>query len=345
MIFNFVLYNHNAIGQRSLEDVIGIMGHQLRAIGHEAVWVPGKADFIGPKDGINVLVEGFTQPLVDDIVRCHAAGARFLCLATEEPTPRGFNHGTQKEMVRRQELFPKVAPYFEGILHLVPGAHVSEWYGQFQRADGRGPVRAAAVELGYAPTLVGTPNPDAEWATGFYGTLSQRRANVLKALAKRMGGPGCRLFTYVNEKTRREEGLAAMRWDRTVVKAVRIVADFAPQAERDAAMRECRVALQVRKFDAMQLVSNCRLAMCIGVIGVPVVGEKHDNAAEWEGIVPFSATTEQFYRDAVVASARSVARGMHAKQLAAMKAIMSPERCVGQALRAVNLEETLRAAA
>ena len=36
--FLFNLMNHNKVGQRSLEDVIGIIGHMLRALGHEANW-------------------------------------------------------------------------------------------------------------------------------------------------------------------------------------------------------------------------------------------------------------------------------------------------------------------
>ena len=39
-IFAVWLGNHSPEGQRSLEDVVGIWGHGVRALGHEAVWDP-----------------------------------------------------------------------------------------------------------------------------------------------------------------------------------------------------------------------------------------------------------------------------------------------------------------
>src|SRR5277367_3712739 len=113
--FLFHLWNHTPAGKRSLEDVIGIVGHQLRALGHVAIWDPTNDPFLTKNNDIqfamgpenyNVIVEGFTEPVTNIIADAHKnLGARFLCLATEEPTEKGFNHGTQIEMTWRQDSF------------------------------------------------------------------------------------------------------------------------------------------------------------------------------------------------------------------------------------------------
>ena len=168
MQFSFFAAMHNAIGQRSIEDIVGIMGQQLRALGHQAVLDPRNAKvetalFVTQPGAINVLVEGFTPPWIGVIARARALGARFLILATEEPTPKGFNWGTQKEMVTRQEIFPEAAKHCDGILHLVPGEHVTQWYSQF--------CPAAQAELGYAPTLFRPQGPPPDFEFGFYGSM------------------------------------------------------------------------------------------------------------------------------------------------------------------------------
>src|SRR6266487_546903 len=186
----FNLLNHNEIGQRSLEDVIGIFGRQLRALGHTAIWDQKNDKFV-QNGGFNVVVEGFTHQTIGLLANAHAQGCRFLILATEEPTLKdpngsysdpanwkGFNHGTQVEMIQRMFAFPHAAKFCEGILHLVPGEHVKNWYGQF--------ARASYVELGYAPSLErwqGQPEPDYDF--GFYGSGTPRRERLLKRLARR----------------------------------------------------------------------------------------------------------------------------------------------------------------
>src|SRR5262249_46927387 len=153
--------------------------------------------------GINVIVEGFTPGITEIIAQYHAQGARFVILATEEPTERGFNHGLDQEMVLRQREFPNAAKYAEAIFHLVPGDRITSWYSQF--------APAAPVELGYARSLIRSTANDVTptFDFGFYGSLSQRRIKILKKLARR---------------TQSE-------------RAIKIVGDFLPQAERDQAMR------------------------------------------------------------------------------------------------------------
>lgn len=306
MQFSFWLGNHNKVGQRSLEDVIGIFGHQLRALGHQAVWDDANDKFVAGDSGINVVVEGFTPGVIACIAQGHAAGARFICLATEEPTPNGFNHGRDAEMVRRQERFPEAAQFFEGILHLVPGAAVTRWYSQFKPA--------AYVELGHAPSLVRRPDyvePDYDF--GFFGSLSKRRLQILKRLAKRIGSE----------------------------KAIKIVADFASQADRDRDMRRAKVILQVRKYDEMGLVSSSRCNTALH-LGRPVIAEPHLLSEPWDKVVTFSETLESFYDQAILT--RSIWKGVHAAQMEKFRALMTPEACVGQPLREIGVLSSQRAA-
>lgn len=283
-----------------------IMVHQMRALGHDAKWAKNNAQICGAGNGYNIIVEGFTKSVVDIVAEMHRQGARFICLATEEPTERGFNHGTQPEMVKRQEVFPEAAKFFDGILHLVPGEHVTRWYSQF--------APAAYADLGYAPSLIryGTQFP--EYDFGFYGSATPRRMSILKRLAKMVRKP----------------------------KAVRLCADFKTQDERDVEMRKAKVIVQIRKFEAMGLVSSsrCNTAICLGR---PVVAEPHDLCKPWDEVVTFTKSLDAFYSAALMA--RATWQGMHAAQLAKFKEKMSPQRCIGDALEAIGIPSPRAAAA
>ena len=299
MLFYFNMFNHSDIGQRSLEDVIGIFGHQLRALGHQAIWEEKNTNFIHASDGINVIVEGFVPQHAMLIEAAKERGARFMMLATEEPTDRGFNHGTQVEMVKRQTDFPLAAKHFEGILHLVPGDHVTKWYSQF--------APSAYLELGYAPSLVRNYSIEPEFDFGFYGSLTRRRFTILKKLANRIG----------------------------TEKAVKIVADFKTQEERDREMSRAKVILQVRKFDKMGLVSSsrCNTALCLGR---PIVAEPHLLSKPWDEVVRFSNTLEGFFSTAMLV--RSMWKGVHADQMAKFKEKFSPEKCAGKSLAEIGID-------
>lgn len=298
MRFLVNMLNHSEIGQRSLEDVVGIFGHQLRALGHQIEWDPGNHSFLNTLagEGMNIIVEGFTPEVVAVMRRTYEQGARFIILATEEPTPKGFNHGTQWEMVKRQEVFPRAANFAEGIICLVPGKHVTDWYGQY--------APTAWTELGYAPSLVRITNQEPDHDFGFYGSLTTRRHRILKRIAKRYG------------------------------KRIRVVTDFSTQLERDAAMREAKVILQLRKFESMGLVSSsrCNTALCLGR---PVLAEPHDLSKPWDEIVRFTSTLDAFYDMCMLMLATW--KHAHAQQMVAFKAKLSPEHCVGRAFREIGL--------
>lgn len=295
------LFNHNPAGQRSLEDVIGIFGKQLRALGHKCVWDSTRPQtFVHAQSGINVIVEGFTPGSIAQIAEMYSKGCRFLCLATEEPIEgKGFNHGKELEMRERMQTFPYAMPYFEGILYLVPGAHVQKWYGALKPS--------AYVELGYAPSLMRIGFVQPTWDFGFYGSATDRRMRILKRLAKKAGTKN----------------------------AIKIVADFKTQVERDRAMQECRVIVQIRKYDEMGLVSSsrCNTAICIGR---PVIAEPHDLSGEWDKVVKFSKTLDDFYGDAI--AMRLNWKEAHRRQLEAFKKYFPPDVCVGDPLKKIGLD-------
>lgn len=279
----------------------------MRALGHQCFWETSNTNFYaGGENVINVMVEGFVPQHLPFIMAAREKGARFLMLATEEPTEKGFNHGTQAEMVRRQRDFPEVAKLFEGIFHLVPGEHVTKWYSQF--------APTAYVELGYAPSLVRNFGIEPEYEFGFYGSLTPRRMRILKKLANR-----------VNK-----------------LKAVKVVADFKTQEERDQQMSRAKVIIQIRKFEAMGLVSSsrCNTSLCIGR---PVVAEPHLLSKPWDEVVKFTNSLESFY--AMAPTVAAMWKNIYRDQMDKFKTKFTPEICVGEPLRKIGILEKTAAAA
>lgn len=305
MQFSFWLANHSLVGQRSLEDVIGIMANQLKALGHAAVWDPSNTKLVAGDSGVNVVVEGFSADSIAVMREYRGKGARFIILATEEPTPKGFNHGTQKEMVGRQAMFPEAAALCEGIVHLVPGERVTRWYGQY--------APAAYAELGYAQSLMRVTGEEPEYEFGFYGSMTPRRLRMLKRLAR-----------YANSQ-----------------KAVRIVADFATQVERDAAMRQAKVIVQIRKFEPMGLVSSSRCCTALS-LGRPVIAEPHELSEPWDKVVRFAESEQSFYTEAMVV--RAAWRAVYQGQFDKFKQHLTPQRCIGDALERIGVLPARRAA-
>ena len=269
------------------------------ALGHKVCWDPENKNFVTREIGYNIIIEGFTDAVVDIIRDAHEHGARFICVATEEPTDKGFNHGTSKEMTERQWKFVEAAPYLDAILHLVPGQRVTDWYAQH--------APSAYVELGYAPTLMRQETQrEPAYDFGFYGTMSKRRESLLKKLAKASGKRN----------------------------AVRVVADFATQVDRDKAMQEAKVIVQIRKFDEMGLVSSsrCNTALCLRR---PVVAEPHELAKPWDEVVKFARTDDDFIQLALMS--RGMWRNIHFDQFTKFKEKFTPEVCIGDPLRRVGI--------
>lgn len=305
MFFLINLFNHNATGQRSLEDVIGIIAHQLRALGHSVEW---SNRHFAKRPAYNLIVEGFTADSVALIKTSHETGHRFIYIATEEPTPKGFNHGISQHMIDRQAMFPEAAKYADAVLSLVPGAE--EWFGQYAPCQ--------HIELGHASSL---ERPDhikslggvrhLEEPThdfGFFGSLSVRRDKILRRLAKT---------------------IAMRSVTMSAPNAIRVMANFSGLDDRDRAMRSARVLLQIRLHERMGLVSSSRCNTSLH-IGRPVVAEPHLLSAPWDQVVHFSKTSDSFFDDAI--RVRATWQSTYDRQMERFRDIMSPRACIGEPL-------------
>ncbi len=310
MRFLFNLLNHNKLGQSSLEDPIGIVAHQLRALGHYAAWDPKNESLYPAGEGINIIVEGFTKDSVNFMKNAHEHGCRFIIIATEEPTNTGgFNHSTidnDREMYQRQQMFPEAAKYASGIFYLVPGDHVGKWYNQF--------APSAYVELGYARTMFRNPIPDSKRVHdfGFFGSLTRRRLTILKKIARAIG----------------------------TEKAVLVESSFPTQKIRDDKMQTCKVILQIRKNEKMGLVSSSRCNTALN-LGCAVFAEPHELSDPWDKIVRFSHhdpwnDTRNFCADAVLV--RTAWKGIHAAQYDKFRTRLTPEFCIGRAFKEIGFD-------
>src|SRR5258706_1885130 len=162
MLFVINQFNNSAIGKKSGEDPLEIIAHQLRELGHEVEF--NDDQFVLEDEGINLIIEGFSLPIISIIADAKANGARFVFLAFEEPTANGFNHSFNEQMVWRFDNFSSAAKYCDGILYFVPGKHVHDWYNQW--------APAAHVELGYAKALMRSSDIKPIYDFGFFGTMT-----------------------------------------------------------------------------------------------------------------------------------------------------------------------------
>lgn len=228
MKFLFNAFNHCPDGQRAVGDLSFILGHQIMALGHEVEW--SNADFIPASEGYNVIFESFADPRFPAfplIAERHRDGCRFLYIATEKPGLGAFNNAADDMgMVDRIRAFPGAARFCDGILHLVPGNDVTQWYSYH--------APSAYAELGYSPGLVRESATEPEYDFGFFGKRTLRRMAILEELAKRG--------------------------------SVIAVHDFRPREERDCAMQRAKVIVQIREFDGTPIVSSsrCNTALSIG---------------------------------------------------------------------------------
>lgn len=303
--FLFNLANHAEIGRRTLEDPVTTIQHQLRALGHRT----GRFDaaFVADPNVVNVVVEGFFPEVIANMATARAKGARFLILATEEPTEKGFNHGIDPMMVRRQEAFSEAARYVDGILHLVPGEAVTRWYGQF--------APAAHAELGYSPTLERRVGVPIDHDFGFFGAYTPRRKKIIERIARApCAGRGT---------------------------TVRVVPNFPSGEERDREMSRCHVILQIRALDEMGLVSSSRCSTALH-LGRAVVAEPHALSHPWDEVISFSRSVDSFISDAV--AARRLSQIVYNGQIARFREKFSPRRCLGEPLERIGVVGERRAA-
>lgn len=296
----FNTFNHSPIGRRSIEDVIDIVGQQLRALGHNVDW---RDDFfLDESAGINFIFESFDEASIAEMRRVRAQGCRFICIATEMPTEEGFNYGPTFHLQQRLKDFPFAAEMCDGILHLVPGEEITRWYGQY--------APAAQAELGWSPGIMKPDtNMNPRWDFGFFGGMTRRRDKVIAKLS-RIGG-------------------------------VRLEALFRTQEERDAAMQDAKVIVQIRGREEMGLVSSSRCVTSLS-LGRPVIAEPHMLSKPWDEVIRFARSLDEFYSLATLT--RSMWRGVYAKQLENFRTKLSPEFCLGEPLKKIGFNSNLTAA-
>lgn len=299
MLFNFSTWNHCPQGKIIVEDITTVMGHQMIALGHRAVWTE-HPNFVPREVGYNVVLESFADDpeTIRRIGSAYHGGCRFIYVATEEPTENGFNHGLEPAMIDRQNAFEEAAKYADGILHLVPGEKVTAWYKLF--------APAACAELGHSPTLINTTDDiEPELDFGFFGKMTWRREQMLAELERLSGS-----------------------------KVGRITTLDVPRAARDRIMRQAKVIVQIRANDEWGMVSSTRCASSLN-FGRPVVAEPHPYQKPWDQVVYFAESVEAFFGDAILAAKNW--RNVHQIQMHHFAKTLTPEVCIGRPLREIGI--------
>lgn len=320
MHFLFNLRCHSAGGERTLEDVVVNIARQLETLGHTVERC--NAGYYATS-AVNVVVEGFMADALpggnpemichylEEIRTARAQGARFVLLATEQPTSRGFNFGVVDDMVTRQAVLERHGRgLFDAIWSLVEGEDTLAWYRRL--------APATFLPLGFAPQLVnrGLRGIVKDHDFGFYGSAPD-------------GGRRLRVLARFND----------------LGFSVRIVRGFEDVPTRDREMARCHVLLQIKPNDQSELISSSRIAtgLLIGADsgGLPIVAEYHKRAGIYANVIDMVRPGESFIRRAI--QVRRTAPIVAARQFTAFQRLLSPEACVGRALRETGMLE--RAAA
>ncbi len=310
MHFLFNRENHRAELRLSFDDLTSTLGAQLELYGH--TWEINDRSVALTPDTVNVLFEGFSQEAID-VYGAHVhAGARYICIATEQPTGYGpdglggdFNFGRPDHMKGRQARFVEACRRlrFLAIWALVPGADTHAWYKRWCPNVGYLPS-------GFAPAQLRQARREPEFDFGMYGSIAEggRRWQWLERLHKETG------------------------------RSVHILGSkgIVPVGERDREMQRCKVLLQIRPNEEAELVSSSRVAASLHA-GRCVVAEHHTRHQPYSRVVRFApaAGFASFKRSCLLALGHW--RGEYMVQLSRFQEILGPDRTMLPALEAAGI--------
>ena len=171
MKFHFSMVNHNSIGKKTLYDMYYWISAGLRSLGHDVSFSPDRLK----TDCINVLWEHFTPEMAKAMDK---SNFRFGIIATEIPSPFGFNNRTEHAWQLRWEGFHKIASKAEFIWTTVPQAF--EFYNQF--------APTSFVEFGWdqslVPVWIDQKMEEFKFDFCFLGIINDYRMSILKKLEK-----------------------------------------------------------------------------------------------------------------------------------------------------------------
>lgn len=283
MKFVFNLFNQSDLGKTSLVDPMNNIAKQLEDCGHVVKWYDDA--LIAHEDLYMIVFDGFHESQVPLFKDFHERGGKLIIVATEEPTDNGFNHGAIKHMVGRSERFAAIAPYATAIWYLVPG---STWYEQF--------CPATFLDLGYSPRLIRRWDIPVEFDVGFFGSVTKRRAEMLKKFA----AYGLRLH----------------------------IPKFGDSEFRDREISRCKVVVQLRSYEQMGLLSSSRCSTALH-LGRPVLAEPHGNPGKWPDIIRFEDIDFMAYMAEQMANNW---QEEHANQMAKFMELMPASKVMAKAL-------------
>lgn len=310
MHFLFNRENHKAELRFSFDDTTSTIGAQLEHFGH--TWEINDRQVSFAADTVNVLFEGFSEEALQVYGAHVRQGARYLCIATEQPTGYDahgmggeFNFGKPDHMHGRQAKFIEACDRldFVAIWPLVAGDETLAWYRRWC-------PRVAHLPIGFAPRMLRSPAREPEFDFGMYGSIPE----------------GARRWRWL-ERLHQETGASVH-----ILGSKGIV----PVEERDAEMQRCRVLLQIRPSEDSELVSSSRIAASLHA-GRCVVAEHHRLPGLYGQVARFAPEPgfASFRRSCQLALAHW--RGEYLQQMAAFREILSPEATLLPALEAAGI--------
>lgn len=300
--FHWSLFNHDATGAASIDDIMAAISYQLIDLGHDVQ----RHDMMLSSDFVNIVVEGFDEAghIAHELSRVKKAGGRTVILATERPGEYAFNGwDPDHPMGGRLRAFPAAAALADAIWTLVPGSE--PWYRQFNQ-------NVAFTELGWSASrerdcaAVAAPPPETDFS--FFGMVSDRRRDILRKISKRA------TVSFPQGDDLR--------------------AHFIPFQERDALVRQAKVVLAIKQRAVWHMVSNSRFSTALH-LGRPIIAEPHTTPNVWPGIVKFSRSHGSYIDEAL--ALRENWQEEWKRQIEAFADILPPEKCVGAAIRETGI--------